>query len=141
MTHTFAACKNCHALNKIQITKAQEALCGKCHSPIILYGLVSEATTDDFHRILRSSDKLVIVDFWASWCGPCKIYGPQFEKASLSNDSAVFIKINTESEQELSTQLGVRGIPCTIVFRGGREIFRQAGAMDAASLNNLLKNL
>ncbi len=69
------------------------------------------------------------------------MYGPQFEKASLQNGSAVFIKINTEREQQLCAQLGIQGIPCTIVYKDGREILRQAGAMDATTLNNLLKNL
>ena len=89
-------------------------------------------------KVLKLSDlrgKMVLVDFWASWCGPCRSYGPEFEKASVENTKAVFVKVNTETEQQLSAQLGIRGIPCTIVFEGGREIKRQAGAMDARSLN------
>ncbi len=140
MSHTYASCNKCHAVNKIRIDKVQEALCGKCQSPLILHGLVSEASGTDFHKILRSSDKPVVVDFWAPWCGPCKVYGPEFEKASLLNHSAVFIKVNTETEPELSAQLGIRGIPCTVIFHAGKEVLRKSGAMDAASVNQLLKN-
>lgn len=141
MSHTFAACKNCHSVNRIQIAKAREAVCGKCKTPIPFHGLVSEANTEEFQKIIRSSDKPVVVDFWASWCGPCKMYGPEFEKASLQNHNAVFIKVNTESEQILAGQLGIRGIPCTLIFKDGKESLRQSGAMDANALNNLIRTV
>lgn len=141
MSHTFATCSQCHSVNRIQREKASQAVCGKCKSPIRFHGLVSEVNTEDFHKILRTSDKPVIVDFWASWCGPCKMYGPEFEKASLQNDKAVFIKVNTESEQALSGSLGIRGIPCTIIYKDGREIKRQAGAMNADGVNSLLSSI
>lgn len=141
MSHTFAACSNCHAVNKIQIDKSDKAVCGKCKQQIKFHGLVSEVNSDDFNKILRSSDKPVIVDFWASWCGPCKMYGPEFEKASLRNHNAVFLKINTETEAELSGRLGIRGIPCTIIFKDGKEIKRQAGAMNAEGVNQILNSI
>lgn len=141
MSHTFAACKHCHAINKIQIEKASKAVCGKCQKPISFHGLVSEATTQDFHKIIRSSDKLVVVDFWASWCGPCRMYGPEFEKASSKNTNAVFLKVNTETEQQLSAELGIRGIPCTIFYKNGREVSRQSGAMNSEGLSQLIASL
>mgnify|MGYP006189063293 CR=1 FL=1 len=141
MSYTYAACKKCHAVNRIMIDKARSAVCGKCKAPIEFHGLVSEVTSSEFQKILRSSDKPVIVDFWASWCGPCQMYGPEFEKASTENTEAVFLKVNTETESALSGQLGIRGIPCTIIFKDGKEIKRQAGAMDSRGVNSFLSTI
>lgn len=140
MSHTFAVCSQCHALNKIDSDRALkgEALCGKCQRPLTFHGLVSEVSTEDFRRLIAKSDVPVVVDFWASWCGPCKVYGPEFERASRELKNAVWIKVNTETEQQLSQELGIRGIPCTIVFSGGKEIRRQSGAMSASQLSSFV---
>lgn len=143
MSHTYSACPSCHAINKVSIEKinTNQAVCGKCSAALSLHGLVSSVNTDEFHKILRVSDKPVIVDFWASWCGPCKMYGPEFERASKQNTNAVFIKINTETEQHLSAQLGIRGIPCTIIFKNGQEVKRQSGAMSADQVSGLINSV
>lgn len=138
MTHTYAVCKSCEALNKIDTAKANSALCGKCKSSIPFHGLVSEVSSQGFQRIIQKSEKPVIVDFWASWCGPCRSYAPEFEKASMENTQAVFVKVNTETEQALSSSLGIRGIPCTIVFKDGKEVKRQPGVMDSKGVKAFL---
>src|SRR5690606_11699177 len=139
MSHTFSACPYCHSLNKVNTENAlaKAPVCGKCGKNLNLHGLVSEVNTRDFERIIAKSDIPVVVDFWASWCGPCKMYGPEFEKASKEN-SAVFLKVNTETEQMLSAKFGIRGIPCTILFRNGKEIKRQSGAMNSAQVKQFL---
>ena len=143
MSHTFSVCPSCKSLNKVSIekVKASKAVCGKCGKNLDLHGLVSHVTTSEFRKILRLSDKPVIVDFWASWCGPCQMYGPEFEKASLLNPDVVFLKVNTESEQELSNEFGIRGIPLTIIFKNGKEVRRQSGAMQASQVMSFLQSL
>ncbi len=140
MSHTFSVCKNCQSLNKADSDRALkgEAVCGKCGKSLSFHGLVSEVSTEDFRRIIKKSDIPVIVDFWASWCGPCKMYGPEFEKASRMDKNAVFLKVNTETEQLLSSELGIRGIPCTIIFSGGKEVRRESGAMSAQQISSLV---
>ena len=142
MSHTFTVCPHCDGLNKLQSDKAlsTQPVCGKCAKALDLHGLVSNVSTKNFERILSKSDVPVIVDFWASWCGPCQMYGPEYEKAS-KDANAVYLKVNTETEQQLSAKLGVRGIPCTIIFKNGQEVKRQAGAMNAAQVKSLLQSV
>ena len=140
MSHTFSVCNKCRSLNKVSREKAlaNYAVCGKCSERLSLHGLVSDVGATDLPRILKASDLPVVVDFWAEWCGPCKMYGPEFQKASLENPKAVFLKVNTETEQSLSAELGIRGIPCTILFKDGKEVKRQAGAMSSSQLNQFI---
>ena len=140
MSYTFTICPSCKSLNKVSIEKIKsaQAVCGKCAKNLSFHGLVSNVTTDEFRKLLRVSDKPLVVDFWASWCGPCQSYGPEFQKASLENTHMVFLKISTESEQQLASELGIRGIPLTIVFKDGKELKRQAGAMGASDIKRFL---
>jgi thioredoxin len=82
--------------------------------------------------------KYVLIDFWASWCGPCQMYGPEFQRASQENQTAVFLKVNTETEQMLAAKYGIRGIPCTILFHNGKEVRRQSGAMNASQVRQFI---
>ena len=139
MSKTMSACPNCHALNSVDVNQALErtATCGKCGAPLKMHGLVSEVTGDDLRKIIRKAQRPVIVDFWADWCGPCRMYGPMFEEASKKYPEAIFLKVNTMTEPSISQQLGIRGIPATIVFKNGQEYRRQAGVLDPASIIQL----
>ena len=140
MSTTYSQCSKCQSLNKLSTQKALEKtpVCGKCGSNLSMHSLVSEINSANFKKIIGMSESPVVVDFWASWCGPCKSYAPEYEKASIQNQNTVFLKINTETEQAVSAEYGIRGIPCTIIFKNGKEVKRQSGAMSAEQVRQFL---
>ena len=85
-----------------------------------------------------TSDGIVLVDLWAEWCGPCKMFGPVFEAASEVHEDIVFAKVDTEAEQRLAGALGVRSIPTLMAFRDGALVFQQAGALPGPALERLI---
>jgi thioredoxin 1 len=87
---------------------------------------------------LIESDGVVLVDFWAQWCGPCKSFAPIYEQVSENHPDAVFAKVDTEAEQALSGGLGIRSIPTLMIFRDGIQVFSQPGAIPAAALEDLV---
>lgn len=94
-------------------------------------------TIDNFENTILEND-IVLIDFWADWCQPCKTFGPVFEKVSENHPDVVFAKVDTETEQEIAAQFGIRSIPTLAIFREKVLLFNQAGALPEATLEQVI---
>ena len=97
-------------------------------------------TQDNFKQTVDDSS-IVLVDFWADWCGPCKRFAPVYDKASQEHTDVVFGKVDTEAEQELAVQFQITAIPTLMAFRDGIMLFNQSGSMNGSSLNRVIEEI
>jgi len=130
-------CTSCGGLNNIPADKiSNNPKCGKCKNPLYKGEPISMTGTQ-LTRAIEKTDELLVVDFWATWCGPCQQFAPTFKQAaSQLEPKARFIKIETESEQAISAKYNIRSIPTLVIFKNGQEIDRVSGALSAPDFTN-----
>jgi thioredoxin 2 len=134
-------CSSCKAQNRLPAARLKDrAHCAACKTPLLpLDHPVPVGSAQDFDELVRDATGPVVVDFWAAWCGPCRMVGPELEKLAQQKAGTVVVaKVDTEALPDVAGRFGIRSIPTMILFRGGKEERRLSGAMGAEAITREL---
>ena len=137
----LARCASCGATNRLPYAALDKTTrCGRCRTTLPAAAAPIEVPSAPiFDRLIAAASVPVIVDFWAPWCGPCRMVAPELEKVARNlAGRALVVKVNTDTQEELGGRFGIRSIPTLAVFRGGREVTRVAGVRPAADIQALV---
>lgn len=142
MTMIQTLCPHCLTPNRIEQARLGERpKCGKCHQ-LLFVGAPLAADDVQFQRLLTKEQLPLVVDFWAEWCGPCKAMAPVFARVAAELEPrARFVKVDTERAQQSASQFNIRSIPTLIVFKNGKLVTQQAGALPYQSLMQWLNSV
>jgi thioredoxin 2 len=128
-------CPHCGTTNRVPAARlAQDPVCGRC-GQALLAGAPVELGDADFDKVVAATELPVLVDFWAPWCGPCRMMAPAFEQAAAQlKGRALLVKVNSDDNPGLAQRFGIRSIPTLVRLQRGREVQRQAGALPASHI-------
>jgi thioredoxin 2 len=144
MKSTITICQACTAINRVPFAapSGKAPVCGKCKADLNIHNGVTELDAKSLPLLVAKNPQAMVVDFWAPWCGPCKMFAPTFQDAARElHDRISFTKLNTEAQPEAGSAYQIRSIPTLVLFHHGKEVARQSGALPLSELIQWLKKV